>query len=366
MWILDSQGYKFLKDKENVENILKGAGVKKNARFSIMITLVLLAGISFILVGIVRKDDIFKPLYYVKRQIDSYVYGYNTAIIKNDNIYNKKKINSLEDATKIIRDDLKHQNFKCSNDLETLSLENELESSYLIADVSFCDISYNEAEKIKMVIDKMYNLFPNIKGALTNISITNAKTKSEYIAYFQPMYQFVNPSEDITKYNKVNKTQILLNSYYFLNEEIMNNSLERVVGEDWYVKDATWESAISHELGHYITFVIFLRENGLENITFVTKENEDKINEVVKNYETGDFSRKIVTQALNNYNSKYMTNLNLDEFALTISKYAGVKDENDVLIADETIAEAIHDFYLHDNNCLQSSKEIIELIKARL
>lgn len=61
----------------------------------------------------------------------------------------------------------------------------------------------------------MYNLFPNISGALTNISITNASTNKEYIARFQPMFQFVNTNEDITKYNKVNKTQILLNSYYF-------------------------------------------------------------------------------------------------------------------------------------------------------
>ena len=66
----------------------------------------------------------------------------------------------------------------------------------------------------------MYNLFPNISGALTNISITNASTNKEYIARFQPMFQFVNANEDITKYNKVNKTQILLNSYYFLNEEV--------------------------------------------------------------------------------------------------------------------------------------------------
>ena len=93
------------------------------------------------------------------------------------------------------------------------------------------------------------------------------------------MFQFVNPNENINNYNKINKTQILLNSYYFLNEEIMSNPVSSVVGENWYVKDVSWESTIAHELGHYISFVIFLRENGIENITFVNAENENKINE---------------------------------------------------------------------------------------
>ena len=245
-------------------------------------------------------------------------------------------------------------------------MENDIENAYSIPNVSFCDISYDEAEKIKDVIDKMYFLFPNMKGALTNISITNAKTNSEYIAYFQPMFQFVNPNEDINYYNKVNKTQILLNSYYFLNENIMRDSVTSVVGENWYVKGATWESTIAHELGHYITFVIFLRENGFQNITFITKDNESKIDELLKIYEAGEFAQNIVSQALNNYNNKYKTNLDLDTFALTISKYAGVKNNDNVFLADETIAEAVHDFYLHGNNCMESSYEIVNIIKSRL
>ncbi len=361
-----ARGYSFLKQPENIQGILNGNGAKRDDRFLTMISLTLFAFIAFTFIGLYRGEDLFKPLYFVKRKIDNYVYGYNTAIIKTDNIYNKKNINSLEEANQIIDYDLDSQNFKCSYALDTFKLETDIEKAYSIPSVSFCDMSYNEAEKIKNVIDKMYSLFPNMKGALTNISITNAKTKSEYIAYFQPMFQFVNPNEDINFYNKVNKTQILLNSYYFLNENVMSNPIESVVGENWYVKDATWESTISHELGHYITFVIFLRENGLENITFVTKDNENKIYELLKIYESGEFSTNIVNQALNNYNNKYKTNLDLDSFALTISKYAGVKNNDNVLIADETIAEAIHDFYLHGENLSKSSYEIISIIKSKL
>ena len=361
-----AKGYAFLQKPENVQNILTGSSAKKTDRLTILLEVASLSFILLIFIILFRGEDLFKPLYYVKRKIDSYVYGYNTSIIKTDNIYNKKTVTNLEEAQKLIKEDFSHQNYKCSYNLDSFMLENAIEDAYSIPKVSCCDTSYKEVEKIKTVIDNMYSLFPNMTGALTNISITNAKTKNEYIAYFQPMFQFVNPNEDINSYNKVNKTQILLNSYYFLNENVMKTPVQDVVGKEWYIKDATWETTIAHELGHYITFVIFLRENNLENITFVTKENESKINALLKEYETGVFSSTIVKEALDNYNSKYQTNLDLDTFALTISKYAGVKNNDNILIYDETIAEAIHDYYLHKENATKSSLEIVNIIKARM
>ena len=361
-----AKGYSFLRNKENVNTIMNGDAAKKDDNFSVMLGIASITFIAFFIMCIFRGNDLFKPFFYLKRQADSYIYGYNTSIIKTENIYNKEAINSLDEAKEFIKKDLDSQSWKCSHELETLQYQNSIESDNSIPVVSFCDISYEEAEKITNVINKMYSLFPKMKGALTNISITNATTNSEYIARFQPMYQFVNPNEDINSYNKVNKTQILLNSYYFLNKEIMNNPVSSVVGEDWYVKDATWESTIAHELGHYISFVVLIRENGLENITFVTYENENEINDVLNKFESGEFSKSILNQALNNYNSKYNTNLDLISFALTISKYAGAKDKYGNLIADETIAEAIHDYYLHGYACSRSSYEIVNIIKSRL
>lgn len=361
-----AKGYSFLKNPENVESILNGDLTKRNHRFAMMVALALFTFIVFAFTLIFRGEDLFKPIYYVKRKIDSYVYGYNTAIIKTDNVYNKVKVDSLEDAKKMIVEDLERQNYKCSNALLNFQLEADIEKNYSIANVSFCDIDYDEALKIKNVIDKMYFLFPNMKGALNNISITNAKTKSEYIAYFQPMFQFVNPNEDINVYNKVNKTQILLNSYYFLNSKVISNSLSSVVGENWYVKDATWESTIVHELGHYITFLIFLRENGLDDITFVTKNNENKINELLDEYESGNYGNYIVSEALSNYNIRYDENLSLDSFVSMISKYASTKTSDGSLNSYETIAEAIHDYYLHGSEASKSSYEIVNVIKSKL
>jgi len=83
-------------------------------------------------------------------------------------------------------------------------------------------------------------------------------------------------------------------------------------------------------------------------------------------FDSGEFSTRIVTEALNNYNSKYNTNLDINSFASTISNYASIKDKNNNLIADETIAEAIHDYYLHGNSMKFSSREIVNVIRRKL
>ncbi len=361
-----AKGYSFIRNKENVESILNGAAVKKEDNFSVMVSVASLAFISFFMISIIRGNDLYKPFFYLKRKANSYIYGYNVSILNTNNTYSNKTINNYDDALNLIIEDLDNQSWKCSHEIETSQYEYEIQNKTSIPIVSFCDASDNVSKKLTSVIEEMYTLFPNISGALTNISITNASTNKEYIARFQPMFQFINANEDIKKFNKVNKTQILLNSYYFLNEDIMNEPISSVVGSGWYVNDATWESTIAHELGHYISFTMFLRQNNLNNITFVTEENEEKINNVMNDFDSGEFSLSIIYKALENYNNKYNLNLNIEDFALTISKYAGVKDKNGNLIADETIAEAIHDYYLHKENMKNSSYEIIQIIKQKL
>ncbi len=361
-----SKGYAFLKDKSNVNLIINGAAIKQNDRFSILITLLCLVIFAFMGMTYLRGQDLFKPIVYLKKQIINYIYGYNTSIIKTDNKYNRINVNSYEEAIEFIKKDFQEQSYMCYSNLELSTLEYEMQNNYSIPSVIFCDISLTEAQKIKDVVDKMYALFPNIKGALTNIAITNAATNSEYIARFQPMYQFVNINDDIENYNKVNKTQILLNSYYFLNENMLSKPISDIVGENWYVNDATWESTVAHEIGHYISFVIFLKEHNLQNITYVNKSNYELINTLMKEFDNGEFSKNIINEALINYNQKYYTNLDLFSYAATISNYASTKDDEGNLIADETIAEAIHDYYLHGYSMKSSSYEIINVIKRKL
>ena len=49
-----------------------------------------------------------------------------------------------------------------------------------------------------------------------------------------------------------------------------------------------------------------------------------------------------------------------------ISKYANVKNKNNDIIFDETIAEAIHDYYIHGNSAQKESLEIVKIIRERL
>lgn len=361
-----AKGYSFLKNEENIKMIMNGDAVKQDEKFSILISLVGIGFILFTVMMLIRGDDLFKPFTYLKKQATNYIYGFNTSIIKTDNKYSNETINTYDDAIELIKKDFEEQSWLCENDVEISRIEYELQENFSIPSVSFCDVSYDITLNIKDVITKMYELFPNISGSLTNITITNASSQSEYIAYFQPLYQFVNINEDINSFNKVNKTQILLNSYYFLNDKMLENDLENIVGRNWYVNDATWESTIAHELGHYISFVILLKENGISNITFETIENQIQIKSVIDTFNNGTHSSQLVNEALLNFNLKYNTNYDMETFASTISQYAKSKDKNGNIIADETIAEAIHDYYLHGNDMKNSSREIVNVIKQKL
>lgn len=360
-----AKGYKFLNDKDNLNMIFNGEAIKQNNRLTFLIELLAFTLALFMIVLAIRGENIFRPLVHAQKKINNYIYGYSSSVINTNNKYNNVDIDSYDEAIDFIKKDFEKQSYNCDVNTQLFKLEDDMEKDYDIPSILLCDMSYDEALKIKEVIDKIYLLFPNIKGALTNITITNTESKSEYVAKFQPMYQFVNIDEDILKFNKVNKTQILLNSYYFLNDDILSAPISNIISENWYVEDATWESTVAHEFGHYISFVLFLKYNNLKNITFITNNNYEIVEKTLILFDLGEYQKEMLMEALNNYNAKYNISLNLDDFALDISKYAGSHDDKGNLIFDEVIAEAIHDYYLHGSNMNDKSYEIIEIIKKR-
>lgn len=362
-----AKGYTFLHDKCNIETITNGDVLKQSDRFNTIISLLMVGFLTFGCFFLIRGYDLFRPIAFLKKQILTYTYGYNTTLIDTNKKYNRINVSNYDDSINYIKKSFQEQEYMCYKNVDLSMIEYHLSEDYSIPSVLFCDLSLEEATKIETIIKKMYTLFPNLnKTALTNISISNASKSSEYIAKFQPIFQFVNVNEDINKYNKVNRTQILLNSYYFLNDKIISRPIEEIVGKDWYVEDATFESTIAHEFGHYISFTILLKSQGLSNIVFENIDNEKQIKEIIEIVNSGDFSNQLVNEALNNYNEKYNTNIDINTFALSISNYAAYKDKNNNLVYDETIAEAVHDYYLHENNMKQSSAEIINVIKKRM
>ena len=356
-----TKGYSFLNDKDNLK-VINGKVVIKQNRISYLISLIFLFAVLSIGICMYRGKDILKPFTYIKREFISYKYGYNTTILDNTNQYYNQNIFTLDEAKNIINEDFSSQSWQCSDTIDVSKLETEIENNYEIVNVSFCEISLTEAEKIKKTIDNIYNLFPNIKGYLTNITITNALNKNDYVAYFQPIYQFVNSTNNINDFNKVNKSQILLNSYYFLNEDTLN----KTVKDNWYVNDATYESLIAHEFGHYITYVTLLKEKNIGNTILETKDNKTDIEEIKNIIKSGTYTEELVTSAINNYNYSNNTNLEISGFAELISNYAKQKNSKGNYIYDEIIAEAVHDYYLHGSNSNKASLEIISILKKRL
>ena len=252
---------------------------------------------------------------------------------------------------------MNNQKWQCKNEYNIVKIEDTMSNKYGIKTVCLCDMDYDTAKKISDVFDKFFALFPNTYGKLTNVTVNNAINKDDYIAYFQPIYQFVNNNNDINEYNKVNKTQILLNSYYFLNKDV-------TIKDDLYVNEATKESLIAHELGHYLIFLAVLKENNVDNIVLVNKENEEKINNVLNNINNSNTSKAILDESISLYNNKYKENLNIEQLASNISNYA--YNNAKINIYDEVIAEAIHDYYLHETNTNKYSSIIIEVLKNRL
>lgn len=355
-----AKGYYLL--KKNNGDMTKGKIVREQNRRAYLFELMFLFVILIIGICLYRGKEILSPFIYIRREITNYQYGYNTTILKTNNQYFNENIIDIKTATSKIKSDFEKQNWKCKNNFEIGKIEKELQENNNIISVSFCDLNIEEAQKISTIINYVHQLFPNAKGYLTNISITNDNNKNSYVAFFQPIYQFVNSSNNIDEYNKVNKTQILLNSYYFLNEDILKSSVKK----DWYVKDANWESLIAHELGHYINFVTLLKTKKIDNVILVTKENENNINDIIEIVNNQSYSKQLVNEALDNYNEKYHTNLNIDEFTLLISKYANQKNKKDEYIYDEIIAESVHDYYLHRDLSSKASLEIIDILKLKL
>ena len=149
--------------------------------------------------------------------------------------------------------------------------------------------------------------------------------------------------------------------YYFLNKDILSKGLK----ENWYPKDASYESLIAHELGHYITFVTLLKQNNTGNIILITKDNINSYQNILNILKEGTYSKELVEEAIESYNKKYSSNISLEDFTKNISGYASQKVKESVNY-DEVIAEAIHDYYLHRDSSSTSSLEIISIIKERL
>lgn len=342
-----SNGY--IKIKNDTNEYVNGPVNKQDKKFRLLLSTFVFLIITYFAIVNIRKIDIFKPYVNIKKQIKTLYNGYKSSIIKVDNYYLEEVEDEIS-AKILIKNDINSQKWQCNTNYDVSNLEYKLENNYNILSVSFCDMNTEISEEISNVIIKMYELFPIISNNLTNVTVSNLEKNN--LAMFKPIHS-INKN--------VNKTEVILNGYYFLNDSILNNSINDIIKEDWYVKDATYSSILAHELGHLVSYSILLKNLNIDQTFYLTPEKTDALINQINN---SNHAEEIVNKAYNNYILKN-DYISLDEFVNNISKYASYKVKGKYIF-DEIIAESIHDYYLHGKNLNNSSKEIILLIKGEI
>lgn len=287
---------------------------------------------------------------------------YKTMII-TDNVYTGVQIAKDADAVALIEKDSTSQKETCPK--EIIEIENQIIKKYSVTAVNLCELDLNFAKEIAKLFEKVYNEYPSIRGDLTNLTLVNAPMSQSFIAAFMPSFPFATAKTDST-YPWVIKTQVLLNTTYFLNVPRLEAATKDGSAAGHFPPNASIYSPIAHELAHYMSFLALMRHYNEDSILLVDTNNMDKFYKIYNDFGSGSFSLSMIKEAYEKYKQDTSTTLTLDEWRLTISKYAVAKDNSGEYIYDETIAEAFHDTYVNGNNAKEASKYVVEVLKKKL
>lgn len=287
---------------------------------------------------------------------------YSTIII-TDNTYSGVKISDANDAYKLISEDSVSQKNNCPSEIKII--EDEIIKKYGVTAVNLCEMDIEFAKEVSNVFKKVYGEYPSVRGYLTNLSLVNASMSDGYIAAFMPVFNFAT-SNSASTYPWIIKTQVLLNTSYFLNTARLESSVQDGSNSGYFPPNATMYSPVAHELGHYLSFLAMMENYDLESILLVDSKNVNSFYNVYDDFVGGDFSLLMINEAYENCKKDTNTTLSIDEWRATISRYAVAKDNSGNYIYDETVAEAFHDAYLNGNNAKEASKYIVAVLKGRM
>ncbi len=285
-----------------------------------------------------------------------------TTIVYDYQYFEQMIFNSENDVKRLIVNDSNKQKGNCLPDV--IAIENEIINNYGIMAVNFCEMPVEMAAELRDVIAYIYETFPTARNYLTNMTIANVGSNT-YIAAFMPVFTF-GTSKTSTGYPVAIKTQIILNSKYFLNIDKLNNSVAYGVKSGYFPQNATRSSAVAHEFGHYLSYVALLNHYNSERLNFVRAAQSEQLYKVYGDFNSGDFSKNLVEEGYRRYKKMYSDDLTFDEFRESISLYAVAKDKKGNYIYDETIAEAFHDVYLNGEAARPASRMICNVLKERI
>ena len=287
---------------------------------------------------------------------------YKTAIVY-DNKYSGVNATTEEAANKLIIKDSVDQKKNCPS--EIIAIENKIIEEYGITAVNLCEMEISFAKEIANVFKKIYEEYPGTEDVLTNLTLVNATMSEGYIAAFQPIFAFATSDTNST-YPWILKTQIYLNTSYFLNQEKLKASVQDGSESGHFPPNATIYSPVAHEMGHYLSFLAMMKNYNVDSILLIKDEDINNLYTLIDDFGQGNFSLKMIKEAYENYKKDTSTSLSIDEWRETISSYAVAKDNSGNYIYDETIAEAFHDVYLNNDNATAASKYVINVLKKYL
>ena len=279
------------------------------------------------------------------------------TVVETDNTYSNTDINTIEEAINLIKEDSNKQKDSCPNSIK--EIENRIINEFNITSVNLCEMSNVLANELYKTLKVVFEMFPSIKGNITNITIGNLDSrKSGVIAFYQPLFPFAQSKN----YNQVYKMRIVLNARYFLNDSLLQESVNQSSLAGYFPKNATISSPLAHELGHYISFYA-MRKNNKVDQSLLYKKGDSNYYLLVDKYDSGEFSKQVLDEAYKLYLEENNKKIDFDEWRETISKYAVIKNEIGNYLYDETIAEAFHDIYLNKDNASLASKYIIKILR---
>ena len=262
-----------------------------------------------------------------------------------------------------IKKDSNIQKQKCNNN-KIDSIESDFEKKYNIEAINLCELDEETMSHIQNVLDFIYTEFPNTKGYITNLALVNEEDTSGYIVAFMPSFAFAS-SNTLTSYPTVKKTQVLFNASYFLNTDRLKASISSASRSGWFVSNASVESLIAHEFGHYLSFLISMKEYKMDDIVLIKQSKSSAYNKLLSSYNSGSYAQEIIKEAYENFKKDTGMDISVTEFRSSISEYAMATNDKGEYIFDETIAEAMDDYYANRDNLSEASRYIIEVLKEK-
>ncbi len=352
---------------EFVKNLSKKITSNKN---KIIILVIFVVAISLIILGINKNKKYYFDINEEKSNNEIIQVSnespkkskYKTVIVY-DNTYSGVEIKGKQDALNLIQKDSISQKDNCPTQIR--QVEDQMIKDYDITAINLCEMDVDFAKELGNVFKKIYKDYPSVKGYFTNLTLVNVSMTDSYIAAFMPVFNFATSNTENT-YPWVIKTQMLLNTSYFLNKDRLEASVTDGSNSGHFPKNSTIYSPVAHELGHYLSFLAMMKHYKLSSILLIDNNNLNSFYKLYGDFGEGNYSLTMIKEAYENYKKDNNDNISLDEWRGTISNYALAKDNSGDYIYDETIAESFHDVYLNGNQASDASKYIVEVLKEKL